>query len=127
MAYLTYQEFLTYNTGVTMTQDEFAVLYFYAETSIDSYLGRHLWEIDDYFRKAVAMQVALSKQNGGAAYYADNSSTTQITSESVPDYSYSVGMKTNTGYNAVKDVYGIFPIVATMLSKYYIKAVEVDL
>lgn len=127
MAYLTYAEFLTYNTGVTITADDFAVLYFYAETAIDSYIGRHIDTPSDKLKKATALQIALSSKNGGLEYYVTSGATTQLTSESVPNYSYSMSAKTQSQYTAAKDVYGLFPVVASMLTEYYIQGIDVIL
>ena len=40
MAILTYAEYLTYPTGVTVSQQDFAALDFWAETAVNSYLGK---------------------------------------------------------------------------------------
>ena len=128
MAYLTFAEFSAYKTGVTLTQDEFDTLYFYAETAIDSFIGYHIPEpVNEKVKKAAAQQIALSQMQGGVSYYSANSGTSQVTSESVPDYSYTVSAKSNTQYTAVKDVFGVFPIVAALLKDYYIQGVEVIL
>lgn len=126
--YITYEEYQSLNTGVEITQSEFDTLYFYAETAIDCYLGRHFDSVDDTFKRAVALQISTSKESGGIKYYSDNSSNVQLTSESVPDYSYSVSAKsTRSQYNSAKDVYGLFPIVAALLQGYFVKAVDVIL
>lgn len=127
MAYLTYQEYCAYNTGVTISEEDFAVLYFYAETAIDGYIGRHIDNPSDKLKKATALQIALSSKSGGVEYYVSSSATTQLTSESVPNYSYSMSAKTQSQYTAAKDVYGIFPSVASLLTEYYIQGIDVIL
>ena len=125
MAYLTYAEYSAYNTGVPLTADEFATLYFWAESAIDSYLGYHITEpVHEAVKRAAAQQIALSKMQGGTAYYNSTGNTSQVTSESVPDYSYTTQAKSNTQFTAAKDTFGIFPIVAAMLKDYFIMGVD---
>lgn len=128
MAILTYAEYLTYPTGVTVSQQDFAALDFWAETAVNSYLGR------DYganapakIKLAVATQIALSSKAGGVDYYAESSGTTTVTSESVPDYSYTSQAKTKTAFSAAADVYGLFPSVLALLAGYKVAGVKVVL
>jgi hypothetical protein len=127
MAYLTYDEYAAYNTGVTLSAEDFAVQYFYAETAIDSYIGRHINTPSEKLKKAVAMQIALSSKSGGVEYYVSSASTTELASESVPNYSYSMSAKTKTQYTAAKDAYGLFPAVASLLTEYYVQGIDVIL
>ena len=128
MAILTYAEYLTYPTGVTVSQSDFAALDFWAETAVNSYLGR------DYganapakIKLAVSTQIALSSKAGGVDYYAESSGTTTVTSESVPDYSYTSQAKTKTAFSAAADVYGLFPSVLALLAGYKVAGVKVVL
>lgn len=128
MSYLTFQEYSAYKTGVTLTQDEFDTLYFYAEIAIDGYIGYHITEpVQEKVKKAAAQQIALSQMQGGVAYYSNSSGTNQVTSESVPDYSYTTTAKSKTQYTAAKETFGIFPAVAALLADYYIQGVDVIL
>lgn len=128
MAILTYAEYLTYPTGVTVSQQDFAALDFWAETAVNSYLGR------DYganapakIKLAVATQIALSSKAGGVGYYAESAGTSTVTSESVPDYSYTTQAKTKTAFTAAADVYGLFPSVLALLAGYKVAGVKVVL
>lgn len=125
--YLTYTEFQNLNTGVEITESEYNVLYFYAENAIDAYLGRHIDPPPDNVKRACGLQIALSSQSGGVAYYVSKAGTQQLTSESVPDYSYSMGAKSQTSYTVASDTYGLFPIVASMLGDRSIVGVDVIL
>lgn len=125
MSYLTYNEFLSYNTGVEISESEFDTLSFYAETAIDGYLGRKIHP-DNQFKLAVATQIALSKQNGGIAYYGDISSASEIVSENLGNYSYSKAVKSGSG-KSVQSAFGLFPMVTAILSGYLISEVKVKL
>ena len=128
MAILTYAEYITYPTGVTVTQADFAALDFWAETAINSYLGREYGaNAPAKIKLAVATQIALSSKAGGVDYYAASSGTTTITSESVPDYSYSAQAKTKTAFTTAADIYGLFPSVLALLAGYEVSGVKVKL
>ena len=86
MAILTYEEYITYPTGVTISQEDFASLDFWAETAVNSYLGKEYGSTAPAkIKLAVATQIALSSKAGGIDYYAESSGTATKTSESVPD------------------------------------------
>ena len=128
MAILTYAEYITYPTGVTVTQADFAALDFWAETAINSYLGREYGaNAPAKIKLAVATQIALSSKAGGVDYYAASSGTTTITSESVPDYSYSAQAKTKTAFTTAADIYSLFPSVLALLAGYKVSGVKVKL
>lgn len=128
MAILTYAEYITYPTGVTVTQADFAALDFWAETAINSYLGREYGaNAPAKIKLAVATQIALSSKAGGVDYYAASSGTTTITSESVPDYSYSAQAKTKTAFTTAADIYSLFPSVLALLAGYEVSGVKVKL
>ena len=128
MAILTYEEYLTYPTGVTVSQQDFAALDFWAETAVNSYLGREYGSTAPAkIKLAVATQIALSSKAGGVDYYAESSGTTTVTSESVPDYSYTSQAKTKTAFSAAADVYGLFPSVLALLAGYKVAGVKVVL
>lgn len=128
MAILTYAEYLTYPTGVTVSQQDFAALDFWAETAVNSYLGKEYGaNAPAKIKLAVATQIALSSKAGGVDYYAESSGTTTVTSESVPDYSYTSQAKTKTAFSAAADVYGLFPSVLALLAGYKVAGVKVVL
>ena len=128
MAILTYAEYLTYPTGVTISQEDFASLDFWAETAVNSYLGKEYGSTAPAkIKLAVATQIALSSKAGGVDYYAESSGTTTVTSESVPDYSYTSQAKTKTAFSAAADVYGLFPSVLALLAGYKVAGVKVVL
>ena len=128
MAILTYAEYLTYPTGVTVSQSDFAALDFWAETAVNSYLGKEYGSTAPAkIKLAVATQIALSSKAGGVDYYAKSSGTTTVTSESVPDYSYTSQAKTKTAFSAAADVYGLFPSVLALLAGYKVAGVKVVL
>ena len=128
MAILTYAEYITYPTGVTVTQADFAALDFWAETAINSYLGREYGaNAPAKIKLAVATQIALSSKAGGVDYYAASSGTTTITSESVPDYSYSAQAKTKTAFTTAADIYSLFPSVLALLAGSEVSGVKVKL
>ena len=124
MAYLTYTEFQSYNTGADLTESEFDTLLFYSEMAIDSYLGRTLKSVDSTIKKAVAYQIAIAYKNGGTDYYSEIGASSQIASESLGDYSYSLTSATTT---STQSKFGITPIVANMLAPYCIRGVKVRL
>ena len=128
MAILTYAEYLTYPTGVTVSQTDFAALDFWAETAVNSYLGKEYGaNAPEKIKLAVATQIALSSKAGGVDYYAESAGTSVVTSESVPDYSYSTTQKTKTAFTAAADVYGLFPAVLALLAGYKVSGVKVKL
>lgn len=128
MAILTYEEYITYPTGVTISQEDFASLDFWAETAVNSYLGKEYGSTAPAkIKLAVATQIALSSKAGGVDYYAESSGTTTVTSESVPDYSYTSQAKTKTAFSAAADVYGLFPSVLALLAGYKVAGVKVVL
>lgn len=127
MAYITYSEFRSLNTGVEITESEFNTLYFYTEAAIDGYLGQHIDPPPDNVTRAAGMQIALAKMNGGIGYYSASANSTRLNSESVPDYSYSMSEKSKTAYSAAADTFGLFPIVLAMLGDHSIEPVEVVL
>lgn len=128
MAILTYEEYITYPTGVTISQQDFAALDFWAETAVNSYLGKEYGSTAPAkIKLAVATQIALSSKAGGVDYYAESSGTTTVTSESVPDYSYTSQAKTKTAFSAAADVYGLFPSVLALLAGYKVAGVKVVL
>lgn len=128
MAILTYAEYTAYPTGVTVPQADFAALDFWAETAINSYLGKEYGaNAPAKIKLAVATQIALSSKAGGVDYYAESSGTTTITSESVPDYSYSAQAKTKTAFTAAADIYGLFPSVLALLAGYKVSGIKVKL
>ena len=128
MAILTYAEYLTYPTGVTVSQQDFAALDFWAETAVNSYLGKEYGSTAPAkIKLAVATQIALSSKAGGVDYYAESSGTTTVTSESVPDYSYTSQAKTKTAFSAAADIYGLFPSVLALLTGYKVAGVKVVL
>lgn len=128
MAILTYEEYLAYPTGVTVSQQDFAALDFWAETAVNSYLGKEYGSTAPAkIKLAVATQIALSSKAGGVDYYAESSGTTTVTSESVPDYSYTSQAKTKTAFSAAADVYGLFPSVLALLAGYKVAGVKVVL
>lgn len=128
MAILTYEEYTTYPTGVTISQEDFASLDFWAETAVNSYLGKEYGSTAPAkIKLAVATQIALSSKAGGVDYYAEASGTATKTSESVPDYSYTTQAKTKTAFTAAADVYGLFPSVLALLAGYKVAGVKVVL
>lgn len=128
MAILTYAEYTAYPTGVTVPQADFAALDFWAETAVNSYLGKEYGaDAPAKIKLAVATQIALSSKAGGVDYYAESSGTTTITSESVPDYSYSAQAKTKTAFTAAADIYGLFPSVLALLAGYKVSGIKVKL
>lgn len=128
MAILTYAEYTAYPTGVTVPQADFAALDFWAETAVNSYLGKEYGaNAPAQIKLAVATQIALSSKAGGVDYYAESSGTTTITSESVPDYSYSAQAKTKTAFTAAADIYGLFPSVLALLAGYKVSGLKVKL
>lgn len=128
MAILTYAEYLTYPTGVTVSQQDFAALDFWAETAVNSYLGKEYGSTAPAkIKLAVATQIALSSKAGGVDYYAESSGSATKTSESVPDYSYIAVAKTKTSLTAASDVYGLFPSVLALLAGYKVAGVKVML
>ena len=128
MAILTYAEYLTYPTGVTVSQQDFAALDFWAETAINSYLGKEYGaNAPAKIKLAVATQIALSSKAGGVDYYAESAGTSTVTSESVPDYSYSAQAKTKTAFTAAADIYSLFPSVLALLAGYKVAGVKVKL
>lgn len=128
MAILTYAEYITYPTGVTVTQADFAALDFWTETAINSYLGREYGaNAPAKIKLAVATQIALSSKAGSVDYYAASSGTTTITSESVPDYSYSAQAKTKTAFTTAADIYSLFPSVLALLAEFKVSGVKVKL
>lgn len=128
MAILTYAEYLTYPTGVTISQEDFASLDFWAETAVNSYLGKEYGSTAPAkIKLAVATQIALSSKAGGIDYYSEASGTATKTSESVPDYSYTSQAKTKTAFSAAADVYGLFPSVLALLAGYKVAGVKVVL
>ena len=128
MAILTYEEYITCPTGVTISQEDFASLDFWAETAVNSYLGKEYGSTAPAkIKLAVATQIALSSKAGGVDYYAESSGTTTVTSESVPDYSYTSQAKTKTAFSAASDVYGLFPSVLALLAGYKVAGVKVVL
>ena len=128
MAILTYAEYLTYPTGVTVSQQDFAALDFWAETAINSYLGKEYGaNAPAKIKLAVATQIALSSKAGGIDYYAESAGTSTVTSESVPDYSYSAQAKTKTAFTAAADIYSLFPSVLALLAGYKVAGVKVKL
>lgn len=128
MAILTYAEYTAYPTGVTVPQADFAALDFWAETAVNSYLGKEYGaNAPAQIKLAVATQIALSSKAGGVDYYAESSGTTTITSESVPDYSYSAQAKTKTAFTAAADIYGLFPSVLALLAGYKVSGIKVKL
>lgn len=128
MAILTYEEYLAYPTGVTVSQQDFAALDFWAETAVNSYLGKEYGSTAPAkIKLAVATQIALSSKAGGVDYYAESSGTTTVTSESVPDYSYTSQAKTKTAFSAAADVYELFPSVLALLAGYKVAGVKVVL
>ena len=128
MAILTYAEYLAYPTGVTVSQQDFAALDFWAETAVNSYLGKEYGaNAPEKIKLAVATQIALSSKAGGVDYYAESSGTTTVTSESVPDYSYTSQAKTKTAFSAAADIYGLFPPVLALLAQYKVSGVKVVL
>ena len=128
MAILTYEEYLTYPTGVTVSQQDFAALDFWAETAVNSYLGKEYGSTAPAkIKLAVATQIALSSKAGGIDYYSEASGTVTKTSESVPDYSYTSQAKTKTAFSAAADVYGLFPSVLALLAGYKVAGVKVVL
>lgn len=128
MAILTYAEYIAYPTGVTVPQADFAALDFWAETAVNSYLGKEYGaNAPAQIKLAVATQIALSSKAGGVDYYAESSGTTTITSESVPDYSYSAQAKTKTAFTAAADIYGLFPSVLALLAGYKVSGIKVKL
>lgn len=128
MAILTYEEYLAYPTGVTVSQQDFAALDFWAETAVNSYLGKEYGSTAPAkIKLAVATQIALSSKAGGVDYYAEASGTVTKTSESVPDYSYTTQAKTKTAFTAAADVYGLFPSVLALLAGYEVAGVKVVL
>ena len=128
MAILTYAEYTAYPTGVTVPQADFAALDFWAETAVNSYLGKEYGaNAPAKIKLAVATQIALSSKAGGVDYYAESSGTTTITSESVPDYSYSAQAKTKTAFTAAADIYNLFPSVLALLAGYKVSGIKVKL
>lgn len=128
MAILTYEEYTTYPTGVTISQEDFASLDFWAETAVNSYLGKEYGSTAPAkIKLAVATQIALSSKAGGIDYYSEASGTATKTSESVPDYSYTTQAKTKTAFTAAADVYGLFPSVLALLAGYKVAGVKVVL
>ena len=128
MAILTYAEYLTYPTGVTVSQQDFAALDFWAETAVNSYLGKEYGSTAPAkIKLAVATQIALSSKAGGVDYYAESAGTLTVTSESVPDYSYTTQAKTKTAFTAAADIYGLFPSVLALLAGYKVSGVKVKL
>lgn len=128
MAILTYAEYLTYPTGMTVSQNDFAALDFWAETAINSYLGKEYGaNAPAKIKLAVATQIALSSKAGGVDYYAESAGTSTVTSESVPDYSYSAQAKTKTAFTAAADIYSLFPSVLALLAGYKVSGVKVKL
>jgi len=128
VAILTYEEYLAYPTGVTVSQQDFAALDFWAETAVNSYLGKEYGSTAPAkIKLAVATQIALSSKAGGVDYYAESSGTTTVTSESVPDYSYTSQAKTKTAFSAAADVYELFPSVLALLAGYKVAGVKVVL
>lgn len=128
MAILTYAEYLTYPTGVTVSQQDFAALDFWAETAVNSYLGKEYGSTAPAkIKLAVATQIALSSKAGGVDYYAESAGTSTVTSESVPDYSYTTQAKTKTAFTAAADIYGLFPSVLALLAGYKVSGVKVKL
>lgn len=128
MAILTYEEYLAYPTGVTVSKQDFAALDFWAETAVNSYLGKEYGSTAPAkIKLAVATQIALSSKAGGVDYYAEASGTATKTSESVPDYSYTTQAKTKTAFTAAADVYGLFPSVLALLTGYKVAGVKVVL
>lgn len=118
MSYLTYSEYCDFNTGTYIEESEFDTLSFYAETAISAYIGNDI-KIDDTIKRATALQIAQSKGNGGVSYYTELSAHSSLASESLGDYSYSM----RTSDNAEQAQYGIFPMVAMLLSP-YVRAVK---
>lgn len=100
MAYLTYEEFQAYPHGVTVPEDEFSALEFYAETQIDAITyGRvdaqsPLPEV----KKAMALQVAYLAQNGGVDLALSGAA---LSGETLGGYSYSVSAERGGGSRAV--------------------------
>lgn len=115
MAYLTYEEYNSYNTGVEVSESEFAALSFYAETAINTYIGREV-RPDGIIKQAEALQIALSKTNGGTEYYSDISSG-GMSSVKLGDFSYSVSAA-DSRYREKQEESGLFPVVQTMLKRY---------
>ena len=60
-------------------------------------------------------------------YYAESAGTSTVTSESVPDYSYTTQAKTKTAFTAAADIYGLFPSVLALLAGYKVSGVKVKL
>lgn len=115
MAYLTYEEYGQYSTGVNLTESEFDTLAFWADTAITAYLGYVVKNPDETFKIAVALQIALSKQSGGVNYYSAITSGSQ--SVSLGDFSYSAGSGT-TSKQIEQEASGLFPNVQSMLARY---------
>lgn len=122
MSILTYSEYRTFSTGVDISESEFGTLSFYAESAILSYIKSR--KVDSTVKRAAAMQIALSVKNGGVEYYTDISKWSDVTSETLGDYSYS---KSVVADSKEQSEYGLFPIVVKMLGKDNIEGVDVIL
>ena len=122
MSILTYSEYCDFHTGTDISESEFDTLSFYAETAIISYTK--IKKADETIKRAMAMQIALSSKNGSVDYYAEISKHSDVTSESLGDYSYS---KSIISDSKEQSEYGLFPIVVQMLGRYRIEGVNVIL
>lgn len=122
MSILTYEEYCAVPTGTDISESEFDTLSFYADNAVLAYIGTR--KIDDMVKRAAAMQIALSINNGGVDYYTELSKHSDVTSESLGDYSYS---KSTTSESKEQSEYGLFPIVVKMLGRSRIEGVNVIL
>lgn len=120
---LTYSEYQDFPTGKDISESEFDTLSFYAETAIFAYIGRDA-AIDETVKQAAALQIAFSIANGGVDYYNKLSVYSDVTSESLSDYSYSKSVVSNC---KEQSEYGLFPIVAKMLGSGRVEGVNVIL
>lgn len=120
---LTYSEYQDFPTGKDISESEFDTLSFYAETAIFAYIGRYA-AIDETVKQAAALQIAFSIANGGVDYYNKLSVYSDVTSESLGDYSYSKSVVSNC---KEQSEYGLFPIVAKMLGSGRVEGVNVIL
>jgi len=115
VAILTCEEYEQLSTGVSLTEGEFDTLSLWADAAIASYLGYMPEKPDDTVKIATALQIALSKQNGGLSYYSTVTNGAQ--SVSLGDFSYSASTGT-TAKQIEQQSSGLFPNVQSMLIRY---------
>ncbi len=108
--YLSYEEFITYDTGVSIPQEEYGQISRAADIVINSLMsiGKNMDEPTEEVLKAVALQTAHIYETGGAMALGEPN----ITSERIGNYQWSAGGGKSAGRS--KNI-SLHPLVLPLL------------